>query len=36
MAPLRTHMWAPDVCRGADGRYYIFGHRQTNRNETSR
>lgn len=24
MAPLRTHMWAPDVCRGADGRYYLY------------
>ena len=21
---LRTHMWAPDVCRGADGRYYLY------------
>lgn len=19
-----THMWAPDVCRGADGRYYLY------------
>ena len=21
---LRTHLWAPDVCRGADGRYYLY------------
>ncbi len=21
---LKTHMWAPDVCRGADGRYYLY------------
>ena len=21
---LHTHLWAPDVCRGADGRYYLY------------
>ena len=24
IAPFHHYMWAPDVCRGADGRYYLY------------